>query len=359
MSVTESHQKEKSNGDELEIRLGDILNFLKSNRLKIILWAGIGLVIGIVYAFSKQNVYTSQTTVLPEIQTKAGNLGNLSSLAGLAGIDIGSGASAGTDAIRPDVYPDVLQSVPFALHLLKQPVYSKLFGKETSLEQFINEVNKPSWLGSLFNSEDPGKAEAALPVTKSKPLVITKKQENLVLVVHESVAGTYDKKTGKIQVTTTWTDPIVAATVAKLSLDYLTEYISGYRTEKARSQVLFLESRLSEAKSRYQLAEYALSKFRDQNRSLYLNTAKIEEQRLQADYILAQGVFGDLSKQLEQAKIKVAEDAPVFKLLEPARVPLKKSGPKRSVLILVFGFVGLFLSILYYGGRQVIVYLDK
>ena len=37
----------------------------------------------------------------------------------------------------------------------------------------------------------------------------------------------------------------------------------------------------------------------------------------------------NLSKQLEQAKIKVAEEAPVFKTLEPARIPLKKSGPKR------------------------------
>ncbi|WP_461083582.1 lipopolysaccharide biosynthesis protein [Spirosoma flavus] len=278
----------------------------------------------------------------------------------MAGIDIGSGATAGTDAIRPDVYPDVLQSVPFALHLLKQPVYSELLGKETSLEQFINEENKPSWLGRLFSStEDADKVLVAAPNTKNKPLLITKKQENLVLAVHESVLGTYDKKTGKIQVTATWTDPVVAATVAKLSLDYLTDYISGYRTEKARSQVVFLESRLTEARSRYQLAEFALSKFRDQNRSLYLNTAKIEEQRLQADYLLAQGVFGDLSKQLEQAKIKVAEDAPVFKLLEPARVPLKKSAPKRSVIILGFAFAGLFLAILFYGGKQVIVHLDK
>ena len=47
-------------------------------------------------------------------------------MAGLAGIDINSMAGGGYDAIRPDIYPDILQSVPFALYVLQQPVYSQL-----------------------------------------------------------------------------------------------------------------------------------------------------------------------------------------------------------------------------------------
>ncbi len=54
---------------------------------------------------------------MPEIQSKGAGLGGLGSLAGLAGIDIG-GMAGSVDAIRPDIYPDVLQSVPFALQLL-------------------------------------------------------------------------------------------------------------------------------------------------------------------------------------------------------------------------------------------------
>jgi hypothetical protein len=39
-------------------------------------------------------------------------MGNLGSLAGLAGLNLDNPAG---DAIRPDLYPEVLQSVPFAL----------------------------------------------------------------------------------------------------------------------------------------------------------------------------------------------------------------------------------------------------
>ena len=149
-------------------------------------------------------------------------------------------------------------------------------------------------------------------------------------------------------------DRVVAATVARLSLEYLTNYITSYRTEKSRNQVNFLERQVANAKSRYQTAEYALSSYRDKNRSLFLNTAKIEEQRLQADFLLTQNLFSELSKQLEQAKIKLSDEAPVFKILEPAQVPLKKSAPKRSLILIGFTIAGAFLGIVWYGIRRFI-----
>jgi uncharacterized protein involved in exopolysaccharide biosynthesis len=78
---------------------------------------------------------------------------------------------------------------------------------------------------------------------------------------------------------------------------------------------------------------------------VYLNTAKIEEQRLQADYLLTQSVYNELSKQLEQAKIKVQEETPVFKTLEPAVVPIQKSGPKRAIIMAICAVAGIMLVI--------------
>lgn len=351
MSVTETIKRD-IDPDEIEIRLSDIVQILKDSRWTVLVWGTVFLVIGAIYAFSKPNQYTVEITVMPEIQSKGASLGGLSSLAGLAGIDVGSMTS--TDAIRPDIYPDVLRSVPFALQVLRQPVYSQLLEKETTLQTFLEEQGRQSWPGGLISGSDNEEKQVPLPdpENRSKALQISKKQENLVKAVHGSVAAAYDKKTGVITVTTTLPDPVVAATVAQLSLDYLTNYISGYRTEKSRNQVDFLTKQTEEAKERYQKAEYALSAYRDDNRYLNLSTAKLAEQRLQADFLLTQNLFNELSKQLEQAKIKVAEDAPVFKTLEPARIPLKKSGPKRSLIITGFAIAGAFLSIVFYGVRR-------
>ena len=335
MSDTELIRNKDIEDDEIEIRLSDIVQFLKDSRWTVIRWAVAFLILGILYAFSKPNQYTVSVTVMPEIQSKGGNLGGLSSLAGLAGIDLGGMTSA--DAIRPDIYPDVLQSVPFALQLLRQPVYSQLLEKETTLQTFLEEQATSSFLGGLLSgSGDEKPLPLPDPKNRSKTLQITKKQEELVKIVHGAVSAAYDKKSGVITVTAMLPDPVVAATVARLSLGYLTDYIGTYRTEKARNQVKFLNKQTADAKSRYQKAEYALSAYRDQNRYLNTNTAKIDEQRLQADFLLTQSLFNELSKQFELAKVKVAEESPVFKTLEPARIPLKKSGPKRTIIMARF-----------------------
>ena len=333
----------------LVITRDDIFDFLRSNRWKILLAAIIGALVGLLYAFSKPNMYTAQVTVMPEIQAKgAGGLGSLGSLAGLAGVNIDNlGAQ---DAIRPDLYPNILQSVPFALKLLKQPVYSQKLNEKLAFQAFIERMDDGNLIDrflTLFGGSGGTKEDARLdPENFSQAIQVTKRQDELIKAVQASVATAYDKKTGIITITVVEPDPVVAATISRLSLEYLTNYIISYRTEKARNQVEFLVERVADAQSRYKATEYGLSAYRDRNRSLFLNTAKIDEQRLQADYLLAQSVYTDLSKQLEQAKIKVQQETPVFKTLDPPTVPLQKSGPKRTVLVFVFSTVSIFISLI-------------
>jgi uncharacterized protein involved in exopolysaccharide biosynthesis len=115
MSLVDDYKYNKKE-DTIEIRTSDIIDFFKKN-YQFVLFSGlVGLIIGAVYAFSKPNIYTTQISVMPEIQSKgSSNLGGLGSLAGLAGINIDN--VGGQDVIRPDLYPNILQSVPFALYL--------------------------------------------------------------------------------------------------------------------------------------------------------------------------------------------------------------------------------------------------
>ncbi len=348
MSTTQAiSPASQTDPDEIEIRLSDIVQFFKVNRRRILIGALVGLIIGALYAFSKPNVYTAQVTVMPEAQSKgAGSLGSLGSLAGLAGISLDN--LGGQDAIRPDLYPNVLQSVPFALDLLKQPVYSQKLKAQMTLQEFIDRMSETGFLSGVtgfFAERDSNeKDEQSDPKNFSRAIQVTKEQDELIRSVQEGTSAVHDKKTGIITITAIEPDPVVAATVARLSLEYLTNYITTYRTEKARKQVAFLAQQVRESKDKYQTSEYALSAYRDRNRSVFLNTAKIEEQRLQADYLLAQTVYNELSKQLEQAKIKVQEETPVFKTLEPPTVPLRKSGPKRTLIMLGFAVVGAVVS---------------
>lgn len=348
MSVIEQQRLTGNDDDDVvfTLTLADIVAFLKRSRRAMLIGAVLGALLGSLYAFNKPNEYTSQVTLLPEIQAKGGgNMGGLSSLAGLAGIDI-NGLGGNADAVRPELYPTVLQSVPFALAVAKQPVYSKEFKKTQALEAYLEAKNEPSWFGSLFaGSPDSTTAVSFGPNTGA--LRLTKQQDELTKTILARVTGTYDKKSGVLTISTIMPDPVVAAATTQQTLAYLTDYVTSYRTEKARLEVDFLTKQVAGAKQRYQQAEYALSSYRDQNRSVFLNTAKIEEQRIQAEFILAQDLYNALSKQSEMAKIKVQQDTPVFKILEPAQIPLKKSGPKRTMIILGVTFLGIITGVVY------------
>jgi hypothetical protein len=52
--------------------------------------------------------------------------------------------------------------------------------------------------------------------------------------------------------------------------------------------------------------------------------------------------YSQVAAQLQLAEAKVQEDTPAFTTLQPATVPIKKVGPKRTFIVLIF----LFLVIL-------------
>jgi uncharacterized protein involved in exopolysaccharide biosynthesis len=344
MSVLEANKEEHVSKDEIEIRLSDIIQFIKDSRRSVLLWSIVFILIGVLYALSKGNEYTATVRVMPELKgaSGTGGLNDLKSLAGLAGVNLDNPTT--TDAIRPDLYPDIVQSIPFTLFLLGQPVTTSERAKPYTLQEFFEDRSKNSFLGNLMGGTKEEKSSASVNKPKGPTLRLTKQQEGLSKELNQRVSAAIDKKTGIITITSQMPDATVAAIIAQQTLNHLSSYVTNYRTEKARQQVQFLNQQVNNARQRYQATEYALSSYRDQNRSLFLNTAKIEEQRLQADFLLAQSVYNDLSKQLEQARIKVQEDAPVFQVLEPARVPINKSGPNRTAVVIGFAVFGAMLG---------------
>jgi uncharacterized protein involved in exopolysaccharide biosynthesis len=47
---------------------------------------------------------------------------------------------------------------------------------------------------------------------------------------------------------------------------------------------------------------------------------------------------------VEQSKLQVSKDTPIFSVLKPVVVPNEKSGPKRLLIIAIWTFLGLIFS---------------
>ncbi len=345
----------QNNDAEMTIDISKMFKVISRKKWTILIVTIISALLGIFIAINIPNEYASQVQILPELESKdaAGGLSKFKSLAGLAGVDLGSLSS--TEAVRPDLYPNILQSTPFLMDVLNMKVFVAKYKRSMTMSAFLEENRKQELTTKIFGESN--EKDKDMPVINPKNIPfetihLDKKQDELIKDLQKRVGATLDKKTGVINISAKMQDPVIAATIVRYSQDYLTEYVVKYRTEKTLKDIKFLEERSNEAKRRYDNALYSYSSYQDRNKGLFLNIAKDEGKKMQYEVDLSYNLYSELAKQLEEAKIKVHRETPIFKVLEPAQIPVKKSEPKRSVMVLGFAFLGLILSVIFVLARN-------
>jgi uncharacterized protein involved in exopolysaccharide biosynthesis len=350
----ETPQIQQHTDSEITIDIGKIFGVIASRKWTILIVTIIATLLGVFIAINTPNEYVSQVQILPELESKdaAGGLSKFKSLAGLAGVDLSSLSSS--EAVRPDLYPNILQSTPFLMDVMAMKIYAYKYKQTLAMSRFLAENNKQELATKIFgeSNDDDDMPNINPKTVPSETIRLDKKQDKLIKDLQKRIGATLDKKSGVISISVKMQDPVVAATIVKYSQDYLTQYVVKYRTEKTKNDIIFLNDRLSEAKRRYDNALYAYSSYQDRNKSLFLNIAKDEGKKMQYEVDLSYNLYAELAKQLEEAKIKVHRETPIFKVLEPAQIPVKKSEPKRSLMVIGFAFLGLMLSVIWVLARN-------
>lgn len=344
------NQIEDNQKNEFEIDIKSIFNAIFNKKWHIGIISVIATIIGVFYALSLPEQFSSTARVLPELnQSSSRGIGSFSALAGLAGLNLDDMSS--TDAIRPNLYPDIIGSTPFSLEVLNMPVVEQNGTKHATLGHYLNRKVDQGWFSKLFSSEEKGPKLAYTPVENfedKKVLKFNKIQAATIKNYSSKVTSVFDKKTGVISISAKLGDPEIVGQVLENVLNNLPKYVTDYRISKILEQEQFLTQKLAEAEKRHEKARYALSVFRDRNKNLFLAVPKTQEDELKYEYDLSLSLFNDLSKKVENIKIQAQNEAPVIKILEPGQVPLKRSEPQRTKTVLMFALTSLILSTLYF-----------
>jgi uncharacterized protein involved in exopolysaccharide biosynthesis len=346
---------------EITIDFSALWKLLLIEKWKIFLSGIIFSILAAIWVFNKPNEYTSTTSVMPELESTGigKGLSKYAGLASLAGINLSD--MAGSDAIRPDLYPNVINNTTFFLFLLEQKVKLSS-GQEIKFEDFYfnaYKIDLEAEVGAK-GKNDLGYIDKirnilgiGLPALsnnlreKSEFVFLSKTKGEVIEDLMKKVTANMDKKTGIISVSAEFPDPIVSAQVAKISMDYLTTFVTNYRTEKAKHDVNFLAERLSEAKGKYYNTQAKKAQYSDQFSAptIRLQSADIQRERIESDYRVTSSFYQELLQQYETAKLKVQQETPVFKTLQQPVVPFKKSGPKRVIVVLFSVFFGFFFAL--------------
>ena len=86
--------------------------------------------------------------------------------------------------------------------------------------------------------------------------------------------------------------------------------------------------------------------FNDSNLNIVTSLIINERKKLEAEFQIINAVMVELSKQVEQNKLQVSKDTPVFSVIKEASMPVLRSSPKRSQMVLIYGFIGFVVSVM-------------
>lgn len=347
--------------EEQEIDLLELVRKLWGERRFIVKWLLWGALAGLVIGFSIPKEYTTTVKLAPEIQGNKNSLGGLGSLASMAGINMGSMNS--TDAMSPDLYPDIVQSVPFMTDLFGVEVTDERGERTMPVSHYLSEELRTPWWSKLLSAPFKalgwfvglfGDGETADAET-ADPFRLTKKEYLIVRSLQDRILVSVDKKTMVVSLSVTMQDPLISATLTDTVMRNLQNHITRYRTDKARLDLEFTQRLFDEAQGNYYAAQQRYAEYSDQNQGLVRRSSRTEQERLQNEMSLAYNLYNQMAQQLQLAKAKVQESTPVYAVVQPATVPLKASKPSKMLILVGMVFLsGVAASGWVLFGRKIV-----
>jgi len=193
----------------------------------------------------------------------------------------------------------------------------------------------------------------------NRPIELNLKQQSAIATLSMMISLNSNAKDGILTLTSTMPEPLAAAQLGQRAQELLQQYIIEFKIKKTKANLNFIQQRFDETSKKFEVAQEKLASFRDRNKSVTLATAKTEEERLTSQYNLIYSIYLELAKQLEQAKIQVKQDTPVFTIIEPISVPTKKSKPNRPKILLIWLFLGGVIGTGVVIGKEYIEPLKK
>lgn len=331
--------------EEQEIDLIELAQKVWAGRKLVFKACGIAALVGLVVAFSVPREYSTSVTLAPESGGRSGG-GSMGALAAMAGINLGS--SSGEDALSPDLYPDIVGSTPFLIDLFDVKVKDQKGKIDTTLYTYLKDHQRAPWWSAVMSA--PFKALGwTLSLFKDKPedegdgeldpFCLTRDEAAIAGALSKRISISADKKTGVTTLSVMMQDPLISASLTDTVMHCLQNYITDYRTNKARHDLAFTEKLYGEAKASYESAQKKYANFVDANQNIIMLSYRAEQERLQNEMNLAYQVYTQVSQQLQMARAKVQEITPVYTVVQPATVPLRPTKPNKIMILIGFIFL--------------------
>jgi len=345
------------------IDIRDIIKIVLSKKKLFIKTLACAFVLSCLWIFPKPRTYETSVTVAPEMADLQ-EAGSLSSLASSFGINLNDMAT--TDAFYPDIYPDIIATNEFIAGLMKVRIKTIDGAIDTDYYTYLKKHRKVAfyqkpfiWFSSLISKiskSEPSKvsSDSINSTNGFNTFMLNKKDALLFDLVRNDVSCEVDKKNGIITISAKAQDPLVCALIADSARIHLQEFITRYRTNKAKIDYDYYKKLATEAKEELFIAQKAFSDYCDSHMNIIRQAEQSKRDALENELSIKLTTYNTLYTQMMAAHSKIQEATPAFSLLKSASVPIKASAPKRMIFVIFMLFLTAIGTTIYIFKRDIL-----
>lgn len=371
----------------VEIDLLDKAKSLWEGRRLIMVFMAIFLAFAYFHAEYGPTEYSSTASLIQESEGAGVNEFGSSFFQSLTGMNISSGtgnlsaAATGRAPLPVSLYPQIISSTEFQKELIYTPIEFSELDTTVTIFEYYHKLREPAirdrvystftdytiylpliiydWTESVLsdasdfitglwdedsNGDREQNTENNITTIISDERLQSVTEEEMTVIEWMRLRISLSSSNGIMELTTRFSDPKAAAIVNALLIEYIQEYITEYRVQKARQNLETVVDRYEIAKQRYEEAQEKLARFRDQNINLSTQSAQIQESRLNNEVSLRFSVYNSIAQEVEQARMVLQQQIPVFNPLEKPNIPRSPSSGTSPLLMVFAGIVGIFVG---------------
>lgn len=303
--------------------------------------------------------YQSTVVLAPEGNSETALSGSLGGLASSFGFNLGGLGSS--DAIYPTIYPNLVGSPDFLIPLFETHVTSADGSIDTRYYDYLLKMQKhpfwwypKAWVGQIvmkIRGEGIGGRPTGNTDENKKEFDsfwLNKMQRGVLEAMQANIRCNVDKKNDMITIIVNDQDPLIAACMADTVSQALQDFVTEYRTKKARTDADYYQKMVDEAYEAYQQAQWAYTAYADSHIGTTQERYRAELSRLGNVMNQKQAIYNTFQQQYIAATAKLQERTPIYTIIQSASVPDKASSPKRMLFVLgMLIFVTIILSFWY------------
>ena len=382
-SMISDDEKDQDSFNLIEIDLIEKAELIWSERRLIIIISTIFFLLGLFHYSFAPSEYESTSMLIHEIESTGNFDGGGALLRSLTGMNISSSsgnlsaAATGRAPLPVSLYPLIINSTEFQKDLIYRELEFSTLDTTMSLYSYFNDYYQTPLRGRVYNyvldmtiylpfnvyrgirsnfnsirnsirtgsnnkelSEEPIREvdvidERLLSLSNNERRVIEQTRNRITLNIGSSTT----------EIITMLPDPKATAMVNALLVERIQDYMTDYRIEKAQQNLNAIIRQYNEAKERYEEANHELARFLDENINLSTASARIHEDNLRNQRNLRFSVYNSISQEVEQARMVLEQQIPVFNILEKPNIPNSASGGSSDLILMFSIVIGLFSGV--------------